>query len=91
MKEVFKLKKSYCMNCKKEVSNDTKKCECGGTYFVYGENFKFTGKNIVCNCGSDKFKKGTHIDFTYKAVTNHICSNCGNQIQTESFRRWIIS
>ncbi|WP_142415447.1 hypothetical protein [Hathewaya massiliensis] len=80
------MSKSYCMRCKKEVSETTIECECGGRFFVYGDNFHLGEKGVVCDCGSDKFKSGAHIDCTDKAINNYICTNCGNLIGTESYR-----
>ena len=33
----LKNKKSFCIKCLKEVSNETEKCECGGGYFAFGD------------------------------------------------------
>lgn len=44
--------KSYCLNCRKEVSNDTGKCDCGGHSFAFGD-LKVEGEKIVCKCGND--------------------------------------
>lgn len=33
----MKNKKSFCIKCLKEVSNETEKCECGGGYFAFGD------------------------------------------------------
>ncbi|CAM2999966.1 hypothetical protein HAHI6034_11070 [Hathewaya histolytica] len=43
--------KVYCMKCKKEVSEDTNRCECGNRSFVYGNNFYLEGEKVICNCG----------------------------------------
>lgn len=80
------MKKSFCMNCLKEVGEDIKKCECGGLFFVYGENFHFDKNGVVCDCGSSKFKSGMHLDYREKAVNSYSCCNCGNVIGTESYR-----
>lgn len=81
-----KMSKSYCMNCKKEVEENIKECECGSKFFVYG--YKFTlGKNgIICNCGSDKFTRNMHMNYVDKSVNNYVCIKCKNSIGTEYYR-----
>ena len=78
---------SYCLTCKKEVSDETSKCECGGTCFVYGNKFHFDkDNNVTCNCGEKKFKTTQHMDMTNKAITNYVCTKCGNVFGVESYR-----
>jgi acetone carboxylase gamma subunit len=74
------------MNCKKEVSEDVKECECGSKFFAFGEKFHFGENGIVCDCGNDKFRGNMHMDYTHKAVNNYVCTQCGNPVGTESYR-----
>lgn len=80
------MTKSYCLSCKEEVSQDTEKCECGGQYFVFGNDFSFNDKGVVCDCGSDEFNTIMHMDYTDKAVNNFVCVKCNNRIGTEYYR-----
>ena len=80
------MSKSYCMRCKKRVSENTDKCECGSKSFIFGDKFHFTGKSIVCDCGCDQFSMGFHADKTKSAITNYSCKECGNVVGIESFR-----
>jgi len=77
--------KSYCLNCRKEVSNDTGKCDCGGHSFAFGD-LKVEGEKIVCKCGNDTFNRTAHMDFTHKATTSMVCTKCGNLCGTEHYR-----
>lgn len=39
--------------------------------------------SIICKCGKkDMFKMSVHMDYTDKSVSNYVCQNCGNAIQT---------
>ena len=80
------MSKTFCMNCKKEVSEDVNKCECGGVFFVYGDKFHFEVNGITCNCGNDKFSSNLHMDYKDKAVTNFNCTKCSNLVVTENYR-----
>lgn len=80
------MSKSYCMNCKKEVTEEIKKCECGGRRFVYGDNIKVSENGFVCNCGSDKYKSTFHVDYKEKSVNNYVCANCKSAIGIENYR-----
>lgn len=86
MRSIIDKQKSYCMNCRNEVNENTKKCECGGTFFVFGDNFHFNKEGIVCNCGCHKFNRFMHLDYKDKSVNNFACNDCGNSIGTESYR-----
>lgn len=77
--------KSFCTNCKKEVSNETKLCECGGHNFAFGD-LKIQDNKIVCKCGNDSFRTGVHIDCTDKATTTMTCVRCGNVCGLEYYR-----
>ena len=79
------MDKSYCTQCKKEVSNDTKQCECGGRTFVFG-NVKVEGEKITCVCGNDTMQSTVHMDSKDKATTSYQCSKCGAGIGVDYYR-----
>lgn len=80
------MNKSYCLKCKKEVSEDTKECECGNKSFIYGAKFHLDEVGVVCDCGNNKFNSNMHIDYKDKSATNYKCTKCGNPIGTETYR-----
>lgn len=54
---------------------------------VFGEHTMDENGNVICKCGeSCMFKMVHHIDFADKAVTQYVCQNCGNVIETEEER-----
>lgn len=79
-------KKSLCMQCKTEVNDEVKECECGCVTFVYGENFSFDNHDVICNCGNKSFNRVMHMDYKDKYANNYSCSNCKNAIGVESYR-----
>lgn len=79
------MDKSYCVNCKKEVPNDAKNCECGGHSFLYG-NVKIEDGKVTCKCGNDTMQFTSHMDFKDKAVTVYNCTQCGAVIGNEHYR-----
>ena len=83
------MNKNYCVNCLKEVSEDTKQCECGGKRFVFFEEGDLirVEEGFRCKCSNDEFTTTLHIDFSDKAVTNCVCTKCGTQIGIEDYYR----
>lgn len=81
------MSKSYCMKCKKEVDENVTKCECNSVSFVYGDDFHFEDKDVVCDCGSKNFKSSIHMDYSDRGVNNYICSSCSNPIGVETYRK----
>lgn len=79
-------KKSFCMNCNKEVEEDTKECKCKSKYFVYGEKFSFIKNEVVCDCGSNTFEMNMHMNYIDKSIKNFMCKNCKNVIGTEYYK-----
>lgn len=81
---------SFCLKCKKEVSDTLELCECGSTSFVYCNEkkvFTFDDEgNVVCQCGESNFKRGMHLDYTNKSDTTYTCANCSCVIGVESYR-----
>lgn len=51
----MKSELEYCMVCGNPNPPDREICECGGRNFVYGNNFKYENKKVVCDCGNDQF------------------------------------
>lgn len=84
--EESNMAKSFCVQCKKEVSNDTKKCECGCRTFIFG-NVRVNEKgNLSCICGNESMKWAGHVDLTDKATTGYQCTVCGAGIGEEHYR-----
>ena len=79
------MDKSYCVQCKKEVSNDTKECKCGCRTFAFG-NVKVEGKKLTCICGNDTMRFAAHMDAKDKATTSYQCAKCGAGIGTDYYR-----
>jgi len=80
------MDKSFCAQCKKEVSSDTKQCECGCRTFIFG-CVKITEEgDITCTCGNESMKWAGHIDFKDKATTSYQCTTCGAGIGKEYYR-----
>ena len=80
------MKKSYCANCKKEVSEDMKKCDCGSRVFIFGDIKMDEENHATCACGSQTFKQTMHLDYTDKAVTYYQCTECGCVNGKECYR-----
>jgi len=79
--------KSYCLKCKKEVTPDIKKCECGNKSFVFGDIY-FKDEKLFCVCGNTTFKTNMHLDYSDKAVTSYECNKCGKVVVTEHYRKF---
>jgi hypothetical protein len=80
----MKKQKSFCTKCLREVSEETQKCECGGTHFAFGK-LKVVENKILCSCGSQEFKKTSHVDFAHKYSDTMMCK-CGNVCGVEGYR-----
>ena len=80
------MQRSFCLNCKKEVKSDAKKCECGGESFAFGETLQVINGEIQCKCGSNKINRGMHMDYTDKYVNSGCCVTCGAAIGIETYR-----
>ena len=78
--------KRYCVQCKKEVPNDTKQCECGCRTFAFGSiKINEEGK-LTCICGNESLRSTCHMDYKDKAVNSYQCTSCGAGIGTEYYR-----
>lgn len=80
------MQKSFCLKCKKEVSENTKKCKCGGESFAFGDTLQVVENEIQCQCGSKAILRGSHMDFTNKYVNSGSCAACGSPIGIETYR-----
>jgi hypothetical protein len=77
----------FCMVCGNPNPPDRAICECGGRNFVFGNDFTYENKKVVCNCGNIEFRMSTHMDFAKFANTTYICTKCGNPMATQIARR----
>ena len=77
--------KRYCVQCKKEVPNNAKQCECGCRTFAFGSVKVINGK-LTCICGNESFRQSCHMDFKDKATTTYQCTECGAPIGKEYHR-----
>jgi len=57
-----KYEKEYCMVCGNINPQDREICECGGRNFIYGNNFTYENKKVICNCSNDQFKMTFHMN-----------------------------
>lgn len=83
----MKYKREYCMDCKKDLSENQgrKKCECGSRNFIYGNKIVKTEKGFSCECGSELFKTTCHVNMNPKYITTMQCSVCGAIVGKEIF------
>ena len=79
------MQKNYCLECKAEVTGDTKTCECGGRSFVFGD-LKITDGEVTCECGCKEIKITCHMDCTDKYLNSGACVKCGKPIGIETYR-----
>ena len=79
-------KKSYCVQCKKEVLSDTKQCECGCRTFAFGSVKVNEDGKLTCVCGNESLRQSCHMDFKNKATTTYQCTVCGATIGKEYYR-----
>ncbi len=80
------MNKSYCVQCKKEVSEDTKQCECGCRTFAFGSIKVSEEGKLTCVCGNEMFQHTCHMDYADKATSSYQCTACGAGIGTEYYR-----
>lgn len=84
-KSMIKTEKEYCMKCGNLNPQDREICECGGRNFVFGNNFTYENKKVVCGCGNDKFQMTFHMNANPIYTKNYKCSECGNIIGTQTY------
>ena len=73
------------MICGNPNPQDQPICACGGRNFIFGENFTYENKELVCSCGC----KGFMLSFTMNAnpihTKNYKCVECGNVIGMQTY------
>lgn len=77
-----------CISCGKILNNKSKKCKCGCSTFVLGNNVSLNKSNIVCGCGNKEFSSSLFLDFTDKSVASYSCNNCNAVISIESYESY---
>jgi hypothetical protein len=75
----------FCMVCGNPNPPDRAICTCGGRDFVFGNNFTYENKKVVCNCGNDEFEKYFHMNTNPYYTTNYRCAKCRNLIATQTY------
>jgi len=80
-----KYEKEYCMVCGNINPQDREICKCGGRNFIYGNNFTYINKKVICNCGSDQFQMTFHINMNPIYTKNYKCNECGNVIGMQTY------
>ncbi len=75
----------FCMDCGKVNPQDQEICKCGSRNFVFGNNFSYTDKKVICNCGNDKFKQTFHMSGNPIYTTNYKCTKCKNLIGVQTY------
>jgi len=68
-------KLEYCRKCGNPNPQDREICECDGRNFVYGDNFSYINKKVICNCGNDKFTMTFHMNMNPIYIKNYKCGN----------------
>lgn len=77
--------KAQCMKCGNAVTQDEKKCKCGGRNVVMGEKYKLENGKVTCGCGSDQFKFVSHLNMSPVYSKTYRCSNCCNSIGIQTY------
>jgi hypothetical protein len=75
----------FCMKCGNPNTPDREICECGGRNFVFGNDFIYKNKKVVCNCGNDKFEKISHVNMPPFYNATYKCSKCRNIVATQIY------
>ena len=82
---VTKTEKEYCMVCGNENPSDQEICKCGGRNFVFGNNFSYDNKKVICGCGNEKFSLKTRINMNPIYNKTYMCSECKNVIGVQIY------
>lgn len=75
----------FCMVCGDPNPPDNPICKCGGRDFVFGDNFTYENKKVICNCSNDKFVTTFHMNSNPYYTTNYKCTKCNNIIGTQTY------
>ena len=81
-----KSKLEFCMVCGNPNPPDRAICACGGRNFVFGNDFTYENKEVVCRCGSnDQFRMSFHMNANPIYTKNYSCAKCGNVIGMQTY------
>jgi hypothetical protein len=75
----------FCMVCGNLNPPDRAICECGGRNFVFGDNFTYENKKVVCGCGNEEFTMTFHMNSNPIYTKNYKCVKCGNVIGVQTY------
>lgn len=81
----MKSELEFCMKCGEPNPPENPICKCGSRNFVFGNNFKYENKKVVCNCGCDQFKMTFHMNRNPIYTKNYQCVKCVNVIGVETY------
>lgn len=81
----LKSELEYCMVCGNPNPQDRAICACGGRNFIFGNNFTYENKEVVCGCGNKEFTMFFHMNANPIYTKNYKCAKCGNVIGVQTY------
>lgn len=79
------VKLEFCMTCGNSNPPDNPICKCGSRSFVFGYNFTFEDKEMVCGCGCKGFILSFRVNTNPIYTKNYKCINCSNTIGMQTY------
>ena len=77
--------KSYCMSCKRELS-EGEICYCDGkNYSIIFGNVIDDGDKFICICGNEEFTLTMHMNANPIYTKNYKCCKCNNVVGIETY------
>jgi hypothetical protein len=83
----LKSELEYCMVCGNPNPQDQPICECGGQNFIFGNDFTYENKELVCNCGCKGFMLSFHMNMSPIHTKNYKCVGCGNIVGIQTYHK----